>query len=130
LNTESNLILEDFYIQEGDLMSDPRIDVAVFPAQKIAIPADFTNSGIGKYEEYVSNGVVVNKQGAEDCAWFIINNWIPSLKDRGVDFKEVVIEKPSATLIATRIKLLTKQLARDPKNVIIKTRLKLLQKQK
>jgi len=125
-----NLILEDFYIQEGDLMSDPRIDVAVFPAQKIAIPADFTNSGIGKYEEYVSNGVVVNKQGAEDCAWFIINNWIPSLKDRGVDFKEVVIEKPSATLIATRIKLLTKQLARDPKNVIIKTRLKLLQKQK
>lgn len=55
LHVEMNsdiLTIAQTYVQNGDLMYDPRIDFKVDYENKRVIPESFENSGMGVYEQY------------------------------------------------------------------------------
>jgi len=93
------LIMEQNYIQNGDLMSDPRIDFAIYPALKLAVPLDFEQHNMGIYQFYVEGGKVVSASGIKSTIDFCLNAWFPNLTstDRIISqkTKEVSVETPT-----------------------------------
>jgi N12 class adenine-specific DNA methylase len=77
------LSLAQTYIQEGDLMNDPRIDVAVYPSEGRIEALNYENHGLGIYNEYVQDGKVSNAKGEKDARKFLLESWIPNLIDQG-----------------------------------------------
>lgn len=93
------LILSQNFIQNGDLMDDPRIDYAIFPDIGAAYPLNFQQHGLpGKYEQYVEEGKFIPEMinRYKDVIDFSINTWIPNLKAQGRSYhvySEKVFEK-------------------------------------
>jgi 16S rRNA G966 N2-methylase RsmD len=71
------LIMEQWYLQEGDIMSDPRIDFAIFPNLELAIPVTYTNSGLGIYQEAIQKGAF-NKEMILDISAFV-ETWVANI---------------------------------------------------
>jgi hypothetical protein len=90
------LVMEQNYIQNGDLMSEPRIDFAIYPAMTLAVPLDFEQHNMGIYSVYVDDGKVISASGIKSTIDFCLNAWFPNLvsTDRiiGGAIKEDVIE--------------------------------------
>lgn len=77
------LIVEQYYIQNGDIMSDPRVDFLVYPNLGLAFPFSFTNSGMGVYEEYLdSSGFLSLKLGG--VVDFLEDSWVPHITQSGL----------------------------------------------
>lgn len=77
------LITEQFYIQNGDLMSDPRVDFAVFPESGTAYPVRMVQHGLPSPDQtLVEDGKYYNK-AINDVKRFVQNTWIPNLIDQG-----------------------------------------------
>ena len=77
------LILEQFYIQNGDLMSDPRIDVAVYPNLGLVIPINYNQDGIRNgYKSYTNDGKLVDEKGMLEANKFLTNTWLPNLESQ------------------------------------------------
>jgi len=75
------LTLAHTYEQMGDLMWDPRIDVAVYPAYGIVIPVYYTMSGLGIAREYVVDGKI-DEKGMNDTFAFI-PQWMNNIVAQG-----------------------------------------------
>ncbi len=75
------LIMEHNYIQNGDLMTDPRIDYAVYPSKGVAIPLNFETNGMGVYQEIVIDGKVVSDKILNDVIKFT-HTWAKNLVDQ------------------------------------------------
>jgi hypothetical protein len=88
------LITEQNYIQEGDLMTDPRIDWGVFPSYGVAIPLNYEMNGLGLYKEFVSEGKIVDEKGLKDTLHFANSLWFPNLIEQGRTFLDIKQDKP------------------------------------
>ena len=92
------LIMEQNYIQEGDLMTDPRIDFAIYQDENIAIPLNYEMNGMGMYVEYVDNGKIINQKNLNDTVNFCVNTWMPNLVEQDriigkpIEVKEAIEE--------------------------------------
>ena len=71
------------YVQNGDLMWDPRIDFKIDYENKKATPISFENSGIGTYEEYdVENLTPETVKKINDLLDFI-DTWLDNIESQG-----------------------------------------------
>jgi N12 class adenine-specific DNA methylase len=77
------LIMEQNYLQNGDLMTDPRIDLAVIPSEGVIYPLTYEQNGMGIYREYVSDGKVIDRKGLIDTQNFVFRTWMPNLVSQG-----------------------------------------------
>lgn len=74
------VILEQFYIQNGDLMVDPRVDIAVYPNKGEIEVLNFEQAGFPPvWEQYVEDGKVVNARKQKGTHDFLLNTWLPNL---------------------------------------------------
>lgn len=105
------LIMEQNYKQNGDLMTDPRIDFAIYPEEKIAIPLNFEQNGTGYFVEYVQDGKIVNHKNINDTVKFCIDTWMPNLVSQG----RIIGKKPEE-VIEEVIETETKK--SEPKNKV------------
>lgn len=105
----TRLIMEQNYVQNGDLMTDPRIDFAIYKEDKIAIPINYENNGMGIYTEYVKDGKVVDLKNLNGTIKFCIDIWFKNLieQDRVIGTKKVVelIKDESGQVKAKRQRL-------------------------
>lgn len=74
------LIMEQNYTLNGDLMTDPRIDFAIYGKERLAVPLNFENNGMGYYIDIVENAKIVNLKKMKDTINYCIDSWIPTLK--------------------------------------------------
>ncbi len=91
------LITEQNYIQMGDLMTDPRIDWAVFPTYGIMIPINYEQNGMGIFQEFVREGKIVNVPGARDVLNFATGLWFPNLKSQGRQITKIQPDESKPT---------------------------------
>lgn len=91
------LITEQNYIQMGDLMTDPRIDWAVFPTYGIMIPINYEQNGMGIFQEFVREGKIVNVPGARDVLNFATGTWFPNLKRQGRQITKIQPDESKPT---------------------------------
>ena len=93
IETDGNkLMLAQTYKENGDLMYDPMITMELNHESKTVKLLSYENSGLGKYEKFVSevegideNGNTVmnikeNKQGMESCGDFICDSMMPNIQ--------------------------------------------------
>lgn len=85
-NSGFTLIVEQNYKQEGDLMSDPRIDyyVVVKEGYGLMYPLNYQQHNLGLYKEYISDSRV-NVNGMIDTMKFS-KTWFKNLKLQGRNF--------------------------------------------
>ncbi|MCM1525050.1 MAG: YodL domain-containing protein [Ruminococcus sp.] len=80
---EDILIMEQNYVQNGDLMCDPRIDFRIDYENKRAIPVSYENSGLGKYERFdVDNPTPEVMKQVNDVLSFA-DNWFDNIEAQG-----------------------------------------------
>ena len=91
------LITEQNYMQMGDLMTDPRIDWAVFPTYGIMIPINYEQNGMGIFQEFVREGKIVNVPGARDVLNFATGLWFPNLKRQGRQITKIQQDESKPT---------------------------------
>ncbi len=89
------LVISQNYIQNGDMMNDPRIDVAMFPGIGVAYPLNYEQHGPhGRYEEYVADKkhVLGNMERFKDTERFMNKTWLPNLlaQDRVIQLKKEI----------------------------------------
>jgi len=94
LHVEMNsdvLTISQTYVQNGDLMYDPRIDFKVDYENKKVIPQSFENSGMGVYEQYdISDGKPETMKHINDILTFA-DDWMDRIEEQV--YSEVNIEK-------------------------------------
>jgi len=83
--------MEQNYEQNGDLMTDPRIDFAIYQKEGIAIPLTYEQNGSGVYKLYVEESKIVNQKNLNDTLKFCIKTWMPNLVEQG----RTIGEKPN-----------------------------------
>lgn len=73
------------YVQNGDLMWDPRIDFKVDYENKKVTPISFENSGTGRYEEYdIENMTPETAEKINDLLDFV-DTWLDNIEAQGYD---------------------------------------------
>ncbi len=85
LNVEGGghkLIMEHNYIQEGDLITDPRIDFAIYPSIKAAVPLNFEMNIMGVYQEFVENKKIIDAKRMNESIKFT-TQWCINLVEQG-----------------------------------------------
>lgn len=86
LHVEMNsdiLTIAQTYVQNGDLMYDPRIDFRVDYENKKVIPQSFENSGEGVYERYdISDGKPETMKQINDILTFT-DDWMDRIEEQG-----------------------------------------------
>ena len=86
LHVEMNsdvLTIAQTYVQNGDLMYDPRIDFQVDYKNKKVIPQSFENSGEGVYERYdISDGKPETMKQINDILTFT-DDWMDRIDEQG-----------------------------------------------
>ena len=86
LHVEMNsdiLTIAQTYVQNGDLMYDPRIDFKVDYENKKVIPKSFENSGMGVYEQYdISDGKPETMKQINDILTFA-DDWMDRIEEQG-----------------------------------------------
>lgn len=86
LHVEMNsdvLTISQTYVQNGDLMYDPRIDFKVDYENKKVIPQSFENSGEGVYERYdISDGKPETMKQINDILTFA-DDWMDRIEEQG-----------------------------------------------
>ena len=86
LHVEMNsdvLTISQTYVQNGDLMYDPRIDFKVDYENKKVIPQSFENSGMGVYEQYdISDGKPETMKQINDILTFA-DDWMDRIEEQG-----------------------------------------------
>lgn len=86
LHVEMNsdiLTVSQTYVQNGDLMYDPRIDFKVDYENQKVIPISYENSGLGIYEEYdISDGKPETMKQINDVLAFA-DNWMDDIDAQG-----------------------------------------------
>ena len=86
LHVEMNsdiLTIAQTYVQNGDLMYDPRIDFQVDYENKKVIPQSFENSGEGVYERYdISDGKPETMKQINDILTFT-DDWMDRIDEQG-----------------------------------------------
>ena len=86
LHVEMNsdvLTISQTYVQNGDLMYDPRIDFKVDYENKKVIPQSFENSGEGVYERYdISDGKPETMKQINDILTFT-DDWMDRIDEQG-----------------------------------------------
>ena len=115
------LITEQNYIQEGDLMTDPRIDWAVYPKSGIIEPISFEMNGMGIYKEYISDGQVIDSKGMKDTLKFVREIWFPNLLSQGRSMlPKVETPEPVETpkLVTDKILDIEEEKARERRNLL------------
>lgn len=94
LHVEMNsdiLTIAQTYVQNGDLMYDPRIDFKVDYENKKVIPQSFENSGEGVYERYdISDGKPETMKQINDILTFA-DDWMDRIEEQG--YSEVNVER-------------------------------------
>ena len=94
LHVEMNsdiLTIAQTYVQNGDLMYDPRIDFQVDYENKKVIPKSFENSGEGVYEQYnISDGKPETMKQINDILTFA-DDWMDRIEEQG--YSEVNVER-------------------------------------
>ena len=94
LHVEMNsdvLTISQTYVQNGDLMYDPRIDFKVDYENKKVIPQSFENSGEGVYERYdISDGKPETMKQINDILTFA-DDWMDRIEEQG--YSEVNVER-------------------------------------
>lgn len=99
LNEKSYLlIIEHNYLQEGDLMTDPRIDYLVYPGLKVMIPINYEQNGIGKYVQYLNESGHPDLKGMFDTITFS-KQWFKNLNEQGRNFLKTDSKKSESSLI-------------------------------
>ena len=79
------LTLAHTYVQEGDLMWDPRIDFKVDYENKKVTPVSYENSGTGCYEEYdIENLTPETAEKISDLFDFV-DTWLDNIETQGYD---------------------------------------------
>ena len=79
------LTLAHTYVQNGDLMWDPRIDFKVDYENKKVTPISFENSGTGSYEEYdIKNLTPETAEKINDLLDFV-DTWLDNIEAQGYD---------------------------------------------
>ena len=77
------LRISQTYVQNGDLMYDPRIDFKVDYENKKVIPQIFENSGEGVYERYdISDGKPETMKQINDILTFA-DDWMDRIEEQG-----------------------------------------------
>ncbi|MBP1534199.1 MAG: hypothetical protein IK999_08760 [Ruminococcus sp.] len=77
------LTLAHTYVQNGDLMWDPRIDFKVDYENKKATPINYENSGTGCYEEYdIENLTPETAEKINDLLDFV-DTWLDNIEAQG-----------------------------------------------
>ena len=88
----NQLMLGQTYKQNGDLMYDPLITMELNHESKTVKLLSYENSGLGKYEKFVSEvegidekgntvmNIKENKQGMESCGDFICDTMMPNIQ--------------------------------------------------
>lgn len=103
------LIMEQNYVQNGDLMTDPRIDFAIYQTEQLAVPLNYEMNGMGIYQEFVEEGKIINLKNLKDVIVFCIDSWMPNLRittpgasvEISHDYAEEIIdEKPTVVVDA------------------------------
>ena len=85
------IVMSQNYIQEGDMMDDPRIDVAVLPSIGAAYPLDYQQHGFGeRYERFIGDGTYKKESVArfKDVMKFMNSTWLPNLVAQGRTIKD------------------------------------------
>ena len=102
------LIMEQNYVQNGDLMTDPRIDFAIYNDEEIAIPINYENNGMGIYAEYIQDGKILDSKNLNSTIKFCVDVWFKNLKDQD---RTILVEE----------KLKDKELRKEVKSATIDT---------
>jgi N12 class adenine-specific DNA methylase len=76
------LMMAHYYEQNGDLMSDPYIEVGIYPAYGIAIPIAYEQHNMGIYQELVNSEGKIKEKQILDVMQFI-NQWMRNIKAQG-----------------------------------------------
>jgi hypothetical protein len=75
------LVMEQNYVQEGDLMTDPRIDYAIYPELKAAIPLNYEVNGMGIYQELVEDKKITSEKNFNNVIKFS-HTWLKNLVEQ------------------------------------------------
>jgi len=74
------------YIQNGDVMADPDMEIRVFPEQNMAEALSFQQDNLGIYRTVYPNPKMVNPMAKKDLNAFL-DQWLTNLINQG--FTEV-----------------------------------------
>lgn len=86
LHVEMNsdvLTISQTYVQNGDLMYDPRIDFKVDYENKRVIPESFENSGMGVYEQYDITDVKPETMKQINDILTFADDWMDRIEEQG-----------------------------------------------
>ena len=86
LHVEMNsniLTIAQTYVQNGDLMYDPRIDFKVDYENKRVIPESFENSGMGVYEQYDITDVKPETMKQINDILTFADDWMDRIEEQG-----------------------------------------------
>lgn len=81
--TGIKVVMEHNYLQKGDLMTDPKIEFAVYQHEGIAIPLSYEVNGKGTYNDYIENGKITDQKTLNKTVKFCIDAWFPNLVEQG-----------------------------------------------
>ncbi len=85
LNVEGGgykLIMEHNMIVNGDLITDPRIDFAIYPSIKAAVPLNFEMNMMGVYQVFVEKKKIIDAKRMNECVKFV-HQWCINLVEQG-----------------------------------------------
>lgn len=82
---EDILTLAHTYVQNGDLMWDPRIDFKVDYENKKVTPISFENSGTGRYEEYDIEDLTPETAEKINDLLDFVDTWLDNIEAQGYD---------------------------------------------
>jgi len=70
------------YSQNGDLMADPDMEIAIYPGMKMAEALTYQQDGLGIYQEVYPEPGFVNVRLKRELNSFL-NQWLDNLKRQG-----------------------------------------------
>jgi len=70
------------YIQNGDVMADPDMEIKIFPELKMAEALTYQQDGLGIFQRVYSGEYTVNIKLKKQLNLFL-NQWLTNLKNQG-----------------------------------------------
>lgn len=81
----TQLIMSHNYVQNGDIMYDPRIDFVIDDENRSVTPVSYENSGLGVYDEYTEGSA-----GQKDCSSFV-KTWLNNIEQQPYKIERVYL---------------------------------------
>lgn len=84
---DDRIAMSHYYVQNGDLMADPDIEISVDKDNKLLLPKTYQLDTLGIYQDEVSNPKLGNELNG------FLTTWISNIKDQHYQLSEVRSDK-------------------------------------